>query len=118
MRRNPIAARRYAQAFFELTDKHMQALSELKVFSEVLESDNFIASFFTSPIISPSEKIKVLSELKSRFPVSILFLEALIEAGRMENIKGVTEEFGRMCDEKSGELAVEIESAQKQIGRE
>jgi F-type H+-transporting ATPase subunit delta len=112
MPRNAVAARRYAQAFFELTDKSQDALVELKLFAKVLETNAEAKKFFTSPIISSDEKKAALSEIRKFFPISILFLETLVELNRIDNIEGIAGDFERLCDEKSGELSVEIESAE------
>jgi F-type H+-transporting ATPase subunit delta len=111
MPRSPVAARRYAQAFFELTEKSREALVELRAFSEVLQTTPQVSKFFLSPVISSEEKTAALSEIRKHFPLSILFFESLIELNRMDNLSGIADEFERLCDERSGELSVEVESA-------
>ncbi len=111
MRRNPVASRRYATALFEVTDKSREALDELKVFQAALHLDRGHERFFLSPVVSKDAKLEVIQDFKTKLPNIFLFLEALIEADRLEVFDGIVEEFQRLSDEKAGELSVELESA-------
>ncbi|MDB5037114.1 MAG: synthase delta subunit [Bacteriovoracaceae bacterium] len=113
MPRNPVAARRYAHAFFQLTDKPTEALTELKVLVSVFKKNPDAEKFFLSPAVSMEDKVGALSDLKAKLPVSYIFLETLVEAGRLECLDGIVEEFEKFCEEKTGELSVEVESATK-----
>lgn len=113
MPRNSSAARRYAQAFYKLIEKRPDVLLELKAFENVLRSNVGIRAFFDSPLVSIAEKLGAFSDVKKFFPGAAILIETLIEINRVDHLPGIVEEFSRLCDQESGELSVEIESATK-----
>ena len=119
MQRNSMVAKRYAEALFDLTkDKSEKVFfgtapkvfAELKLFSSAVTTLD-TESFFLSPVIRVSEKTEVLDAVKDKFPLTYLFYLTLIEAGRMNCLSEIVEEFNRLNDEATGELTVDLQTA-------
>ncbi len=114
MPRNPIAAKRYVRALgFQPNDvATIQAsLQELRSFLAVLASTKEIRGFFLSPVVSKAEKLAMLSEVKEKFPTTLRFLAALIDANRLAIMPEIVEELEASMEAISGEMSVTIESA-------
>lgn len=122
---NPMVARRYANALFQLSNekastnffgKSSQILAELKAFSEALRSVKEGPAFFLNPTISRDEKIEVVKDLENKLPLTYRFITTLIDAGRLEYFDEISSEFQRACENASGELTVQVEFAHEPSG--
>ena len=117
---NPLIAKRYAGALYQLTvdksattffGKGPQILMELNSFLGGVKAIPEGMSFYLNPTISSDDKIATLKELESRLPLTSRFLGILIEANRFEYLEEIIHSFQRACEEALGELSVDVEFA-------
>ncbi len=113
-KRNPVAARRYAEALFQVCDgaeNRVRALAELKAFLGSLEGAKELSAFFFNPVVPVSEKRSALDALKEKLPLTYRFLITTTEAGRLELLAEIATALEQMNEEVSGELSVRLRSA-------
>lgn len=111
MPRNSMAAKRYAQALFSVTDDKAATLQELSVFVEGVQKAPGAEALFSSPIVSRDDKKAILADLKEKLPHTNRFLAALIDEDRMDCLKEIVEKFRQACEDLSGEMSVEVQTA-------
>jgi len=111
--RDSTIARSYAEALFDLGDRHGQ-LEEfavaLDVISALLESEPKLRLFLASPKIEPGDKKRVLrSSLHDRVPPLILnFLMVVLDRRRQRLIEEFGVQFHALLDERHGRLHVKV----------
>jgi F-type H+-transporting ATPase subunit delta len=113
MPRNPQVSRRYAQALMKIVDDSQlsRAAEELSVFVNGLQSDGKIQKFFLSPVVSAADKAEVLTDLSTKLPTIYGFLSSVVKQDRIEYLEEIAAEFGRLREERAGELSVRLEIA-------
>src|SRR4051812_42863459 len=100
MRLNPLAARRYAEALYQVSESKEKVLEELRSFLSVLESSRDIEAFFISPIVPISEQKSALESLKDKFPQTFRFFTTLEDAKRFDIFKEIVGAFQRLKEEE------------------
>jgi F-type H+-transporting ATPase subunit delta len=124
-----IAARRYAQALFEIArDLHQDETieAELESLSEALKSSPAIERSLANPALKTGEKRKFLQRIYQESPpraglpraersdiyeVLLNFLTVLFEKNRFHLIHDIAVDFKRIADEAQGQGVAEIRSA-------
>ena len=113
------AAKRYGRAVFELAQAERgveawtQRLAQLR---EILD-DQKVAAVLTNPTI-PSERRMDLVSSTSLDPETTNLAKLLIEAGRVEEIDAIADEFGRLADEAAGRVRATVTTAVELEGRD
>jgi F-type H+-transporting ATPase subunit delta len=104
-----------ARALFEVASEHDRldvVHEQLGEFADVLHDERQVAVFFFSPYFSTEEKKDGLRKMVSDAdPVTMNFLEALIERHRMPAIFRLRTRFERLWDAEHKLLPVEVTSA-------
>ena len=105
----------YARALFEVAVEH-DSLDEIReqldMFTDALNENRQLASFFFSPYFSAQEKKDGLERaVVDANPAFANFLQALIERHRMPAIFRIRTEFVALWDEERRLLPVQITSA-------
>src|SRR5215813_11262131 len=110
-------ARRYAEALADVAIAHNQVESidrELRAFSELIRSNRELYEVFASPIVSQTDKLKVLEALVSRLALGKLtanLLRALLSNYRLQYAPEVYEQFRRELNERKGLVTAEVTTA-------
>ncbi len=108
-------ARVYARSLFEVAQERdlLDVIREqLGQFTEALDSNRDLASFFFSPYFSTKEKKEALERaVEGADPVLMSFLEVLIEEHRMPAIFRIRARYEVLWDEANKLLPVEVTSA-------
>ena len=110
-------ARRYAEALADVAIAHNQVEpidSELRAFSELIRSNRELYELFASPIVSQTDKLKVLEALVSRLGSGKLtgnLLRALLSNYRLHYAPEVYEQFRRELNERKGLVTAEVTTA-------
>ena len=103
------AAKRYGRAVFELAQAERgveawtQRLAQLR---EIL-GDEKVAAVLTNPTI-PSERRMDLVSSTSLDPETTNLAKLLIEAGRVEEIDAIDDEFRRLADDAAGRVRATV----------
>ena len=111
--RDHIVARNYAEALFELGERHQahetfaRSVAEL---GELIAGERRIQRFLELPQIAPSAKKQVLREaLEGRVPPLFLnFLLVVVDKRRQGLLREIGEEYRALLDEKLGRLHVQV----------
>jgi F-type H+-transporting ATPase subunit delta len=100
-------ASRYARALLSSTKQkghHEQALNQLRVLEQVLETDSQIKNYFENPVVSPDQKAKAIQTALSgkvlEEVVNCLLL--MTERGRLSSFSDMVRAFQDGLDEESG----------------
>jgi ATP synthase F1 delta subunit len=105
----------YSRALFEVASeqgKLDELREQLRQFSDALQANRQLATFFFSPYFSAAEKQQALSRvLEGANPTFLNFLELLIEKHRMPVIYRIRDQYERLWEEAEKLLSVEITSA-------
>jgi F-type H+-transporting ATPase subunit delta len=113
--RNRKAARRYAQALFELTSGNRERIyQQLVHFSRLLAECRELKELLESPAFRAEERRGVLGQLLKRLnldPPLDRFLDALAANRRLELLEDVAALFQEMADREAGIVRVRVASA-------
>ena len=110
-------ARRYAEALADVAiDRNQveQIDAELRVFSEMIRSNRELYDLFASPIVSQTDKLKVLEALISRVGTGKLtanLLRTMLGHYRLQHASEVYEQFRREINERKGLITAEVTTA-------
>lgn len=110
-----IMARRYAQALFQLAvenDELEECLKNLETVSDVLDHD--MVSFFDSPAVGESGKMKIAKELLDNLETDESvkkFVFLLVENRLVDLIPGILVEYRAALDLQKGIVRAEIATA-------
>jgi len=112
---NSEVANRYAKALFEVTEAAKQSdvvLNEVRSIGEVLGPKGEVKSFLNSPIVSQTEKAKVLAALKGKISPTVENLLSLLnEKDRLGFVAQIAESFEALIDAKHGVTRGTVRSA-------
>lgn len=116
--RDTTVARSYAEALFELGQKHGQAEDFAAAFhwlTALLEREPRVRLFLDTPKIDREEKKRVLEEaLRGRVPqLFINFLKVVIDRGRQRVLPAMAREYDAILDERLGRLHVDVTVARE-----
>lgn len=123
-------ARRYAEALADVAiDRHQveQIDNEVRVFVEMMKGSTELHDVFASPIISQTDKRRVLDALVDRVrpgQFTANLLRTMLNHHRLHRLPQVYEQFRREINERRGLVVAEVTSAaqlgsgeQEQLGR-
>ncbi|MEO8167664.1 MAG: ATP synthase F1 subunit delta [bacterium] len=114
--KNTRVARRYAQALM-MTANSPKAIDEiandLTTIKKILDDSRELRRFISSPIIHQAKKLTVLKELfRTRItPITMSFIELLVEKQREASLLEVIEKFFALRDERYGIVNIDVASA-------
>jgi len=115
------AARRYARAAFEVATESGSVarwLSQLVTLRDVMSQPS-IASVLSNPTIASEARMQLISVDEGFDKEVVNLARLLIESNRVDQIAGVTEEFGDLADAAAGRVravvttAVELSAGEK-----
>ena len=110
-------ARRYAVALADVVTKSGETnfvRAELKSWEELINSSSELQNAFRNPVISHTNKEKVLENLIERTKSSRTtanFLRVLLRNNRLTEINEINERFANVLEERSGIVSAQITSA-------
>jgi F-type H+-transporting ATPase subunit delta len=110
-------ARRYADALADVALERNavdQIEGELRGFAELVRSSAELQQLFASPIISQANKSKVLEALIARLKPGELtanLLRTLLRNHRLQHVREVYEQFGRVLNQRRGVVVAKVTSA-------
>lgn len=117
-------ARRYAEALADVAiDRNQveQIDGELRVFAEMMKSSRELHDTFASPIVSQSDKLKVLEALIARAGTGEMtanLLRTMLSHYRLHHAAEVYEQFMREMNERRGLIIAEVTTAAEVGGSE
>lgn len=116
MSRDTVVAKRYAKALFELAQQNNIASDveeQLKQIVQVLEQDQDVVKFLSSPSIDPAKKITVLQSAFGNRVSAVLLntLELLVVRGRQDIIGAVADAYTKIAGEVLGQAHATVYSA-------
>ena len=110
-------ARRYAEALADVATARNQVEqidNELRVFTEMLKASPELHDMFASPIVSQTDKLKVLEALIARTRVGQMtanLMRTMLSHYRLQHLAEVYEQFRREINERKGLIAAEVTTA-------
>ena len=110
-------ARRYAEALADVaTDRNQveRIDNEVRIFAEMMKSSRDLHDTFASPIISQSDKLKVLEALIARTSTGEMtanLLRTMLSHYRLHHVAEVYEQFRREINERKGLIIAEVTTA-------
>jgi len=110
-------ARRYATALADVVLKSGETAtikSELKIWEDLIKSNNDLKTAFANPAIAHVNKEKVLEGLLAKTKPSKTtanFLRVLLRNSRLTDLSEINEKFDSVLDERSGIVSAEVVSA-------
>ena len=110
-------ARRYAEALADVATDHNQVEhidNEVRVFAEMMKSSGELHDTFASPIVSQSDKLKVLEALIARTATGQLtanLFRTMLSHYRLHHVAEVYEQFRREINERKGLIVAEVTTA-------
>ena len=110
-------ARRYAEALADVATARNQVDeidNEVRVFAEMMKSSRELRDTFASPIISQSDKLKVLEALIARATpgqVTASLLRTMLTNYRLQHLPEVYEKFRHEMNERKGMIIAEVTTA-------
>ncbi len=110
-------ARRYAEALADVATDHNQVEhidNEVRVFAEMMKSSRELHDTFASPIVSQSDKLKVLEALLARTSTGQLtanLFRTMLSHYRLHHVAEVYEQFRREINERKGLIVAEVTTA-------
>jgi len=115
--RSPELAKRYAKPLFELASTPAQQekiLGELRALGAALGRDQDIFGFFSSPMVTPDDRVAILKKAvensgASEEVLNLLYL--LANNGRLSLLNDVVESYQTLVDEKNGLIRGVVRSA-------
>ena len=107
------AARRYAQAAFELADAegHVDEWREQLAILRTLVSDTRAAAILLNPTIPAQERMDLVAAEPALKPEAINLARLLIETRRVDEIGDVADEFDSLADEAARRIRVTVTTA-------
>ncbi len=111
------AARRYAQALFEVTeaDKSQAVVArQLGAFADLWSRSDELRAVIRNPVVTTAEKRKLLDRLSGKLllaPTARRFLRVLLDAGRLDEVAAIHAEFSAFVDAAAGRLRATVSSA-------
>lgn len=115
MARPTVAARRYAEAAFQLAsrDGKLDEWADGLAFAAALVADSRIAAEVNNPARPSSERLATLDRLlKGRAPEGVVKLAGLLaERGRIDRLPNVAAEYRRLLDRERGNVVASVTSA-------
>jgi F-type H+-transporting ATPase subunit delta len=114
-------ARRYADALADVATARNQVEqieNEVRVFAEMVSSSRELHDMFASPVVSQTDKLKVLEALIARTktgPMTANLLRTMLSHYRLQHVAEVYEQFRREMNERLGLIIAEVTTA-TQIG--
>lgn len=99
---------RYSKALLSATRQkgfHQQALQQLRVVEQILNSDQQLKAYFENPVISPAQKIRTLKQAltgKGILEEVVNGLLLMTERGRLSSLSDIIQSFQDGLDEESG----------------
>jgi F-type H+-transporting ATPase subunit delta len=115
-------ARRYAEALADVVTERNQVDkidAEIRVFAEMMRSSRELHDTFANPIVSKSEKLRVLEALIARAhpdQITANLLRTMLSNDRVHYIPEVYEEFRRELNERKSLIVAEVTAA-TEVGR-
>jgi F-type H+-transporting ATPase subunit delta len=110
-------ARRYAEALADVaTDQNQvdQIDAEVRIFAEMVGSSRELHDMFASPIVSQTDKLRVLEALIARTKVGKFtanLLRTMLSHYRLQHVGAVYEQFRREIDNRRGLIVAEVTTA-------
>jgi len=110
-------ARRYAEALADVAiarDQVDQIDSEVRAFAELMKSNRELRDTFASPIVSQSDKLKVLEAIVARTrpgPMTANLMRTMLGHYRLHHLPEVYEQFRREMNERKGMIIAEVTAA-------
>lgn len=110
-------ARRYAEALADVATSRNQVEQidgEVRVFAEMMKSSRELHDTFASPIVSQTDKLKVLEALLARTRTGEMtanLLRTLLSHYRLQHVAEVYEQFRREMNERKGLIIAEVTTA-------
>lgn len=110
-------ARRYAEALADVATARNQVEqidNEVRVFAEMMKSSRELHDMFASPIVSQTDKLKVLEALIARTRTGQMtanLLRTMLGHYRLHHVAEVYEQFRREMNERNGLIVAEVTTA-------
>ena len=107
-------SRRYAEAMADVAIDRNEVESidaELRAFAEAVKSSNELYNVFSSPIVTPPDKLNLLNALIDRLRIGNLtanLLRAMLANYRLHYVAEVYEQFRRRINERRGLIIAEV----------
>jgi F-type H+-transporting ATPase subunit delta len=115
MARPAVAARRYAEAAFELAsrDDALDAWADGLALASALVADERVAAAVGNPARPYRERLATLEKLlEGRAPEGVIKLAGLLaQRGRVDRLPDVAREYGRLLDSERGIVEARVTSA-------
>lgn len=109
-----VAARRYAQAVFEIAKERKELdrwLDDLRLVAGVAEEPR-VARFLADPDVPFEKKQLVLTKsLRGLNPLALNLLYLLIQRGRLQIVQQIRQEFEKLVNEQRGIEVAEVTTA-------
>ena len=110
------AARRYAQAVFDLAKEAGtldQWLADLKTLNSLFGSEQAVA-MLEDPKLTPDAQNKIVDDLISKVQIEPLvgnFIKLLVQRGRLASLPRIVELFGEMYNREKGIVIADVTTA-------
>jgi len=114
-------ARRYADALADVAiakNQVEQIDNEVRIFAEMVKSSPELHDMFASPVVTQSDKLKVLEALIARTKTGQMtanLLRTMLSHYRLQHVPEVYEQFRREMNERTGLIIAEVTTA-NQVG--
>jgi len=125
-----VVARRYAEALADVATARNQVEqidNDMRVFADMMNSSSELHDMFASPIVSQTDKLRVLDALISRSnpdQMTANLLRTMLSHHRLQHVAAVYEQFRRSINERKGLIVAEVTTAtevgaveQEKLGR-
>lgn len=115
-------ARRYAEALADVATARNQVEkidNDVRVFAEMVASSRELHDLFASPIVSKTDKLRVLEALIQRLrsdQMTANLLRTMLSHNRLHHIAEVYEQFRRAINKREGLIIAEVTTA-AEVGR-
>lgn len=110
-------ARRYAEALADVATERNQVKKiddDVRVFAEMISSSRELHDIFASPIVSKTDKLRVLEALITRMrpdQMTANLLRTMLSHDRLHYLAEVYEQFRRAMNEREGLIVAEVTTA-------
>jgi len=109
-------ARRYADAAIEYAEEKKQSerlAADLELIQRTIKESRDLQVFLKSPVIPKERKRSALAELfnKSVSPLTLEFLNLLVDKGREDVLDSILVEYFRLRDEQLGIMTLDLRAA-------
>lgn len=111
-------AARYSKALLDLALERNELDSvknDALVVLEALKESRDLRNLFASPVVKPSQKLKVLNEVfgKAISPLSVQFLQLVVKHGRDKDMNTIFNQFMTLYREHNNIVEVEVTTSSK-----